>query len=257
MWYQIRQFIKFLLKSKNQHGVHSPFIFDFLTKCCYDRVRYNEYDLLDQFRKDLINNHSTIAITDFGAGSKILSTETRKISGIAKTAGITAHRSKLLFRIANYYKPVKILELGTSLGLGTSALHLGNPESKIITIEGCQETAQIAKNQFQNYQMENIDLRINNFKEELKTFKNQKFDLIYIDGNHRKNSTLNYFDTLINTVHNNSIIILDDIHWSEGMTEAWDTIKRHKKVTVSIDSFFWGIIFFRKEQVKQHFTIRL
>ena len=81
-------------------------------------------------------------------------------------------------------------------------------------------------------------------------------DLAFIDGNHRKEPTLRYFDTLLAKINNASILIFDDIHWSAEMEEAWEIIKMHSSVTLSIDLFFIGLIFFRNDfKVKQHFVI--
>lgn len=257
MWYQIGQYFQFLVKSKNHHGVHSPFVFDLVTKCFYNKNKYDDYNLIKNYRNQLLNNKSSIYIKDFGAGSKIFKTNQRSVSQIVKTAGISTKRSQLLYRIAQYFEPDTILELGTSLGLATSTLSLGNPNAKVITIEGCPETAKIAQEQFKRFKFKNINLKVNNFDDELKTIKNKKFDLIYIDGNHQKEATLKYFMQLQQNISNNSVIIIDDIHWSKGMTEAWNTIKKLDKATLTIDTFFWGIVFFRKEQTKQHFLIRM
>jgi len=255
--HQIKQYIKFRFNSTNQHGVHSPFIFDLITKCFHDKKIYDDYSILKKYRKQLYKNDHVVSVKDFGAGSRVFKSNARLISKVAKNTGITKKRARLLYRLSTYFKPNQVLELGTSLGLATSALSLGNPESLITTIEGCPETASIARQQFENHDLKNINLIVNNFNDELKHLQNQKFDLIYIDGNHQKEATLSYFNTFLKTVNNNSLIILDDIHWSKGMTEAWETIKLNQKVTVTIDTFFWGFVFFRKEQVKQHFNIRL
>jgi len=86
--------------------------------------------------------------------------------------------------------------------------------------------------------------------------KDQSYSLIYFDGNHSKQATLDYFELLLPTITNDSVWIFDDIHWSTGMEEAWEIIKSHPKVKVTIDTFQWGIVFFRSEQEKEHFTIR-
>ena len=257
MWYQIFEYIKFIFNSTNQHGVHSPFIYDLVTKCFYDKKKYNDYSILKQYRNQLYKNDLIILVKDFGAGSRVFKTNARKISKVAKNAGITKKRAQLLYRLSKYFNPNTVLELGTSFGMATSALSLGNPDSTITTIEGCPETASIAKQQFKSFNLNNINLKVNNFDDELKTLQNQTFNLIYVDGNHQKDATLSYFNSLLKTINNDSVIIFDDIHWSKGMTEAWELIKQNEKVTVTVDTFFWGFAFFRKEQLKQHFNIRL
>ena len=125
MLQQIKSYLNFLYHSKNEHGVHSPFVFNLVTKCFYDTQNYPEYSILKNYRKALLQNKNTIKVTDFGAGSRIFKSNTRQMAKIAKTAGITSKRAELLFRIVRYFQPNSILEIGTSLGLATSALSLG------------------------------------------------------------------------------------------------------------------------------------
>ena len=252
----IKSYIKFLFNSKNEHGVHSPFVYDLVTKCFYDKTNYSEYKVLKNYRKALLENKNTIEVTDFGAGSRIFKSNTREIGKIASTAGITLKNAELLFRIVRYFQPTTILEIGTSLGLATSALLLGNENAKITTLEGCPNTITIAKSQLQNLS-NNINFINSEFSNYLKSFdlRPSTFDLIYFDGNHSKQATLDYFNLLLPTITNDSIWIFDDIHWSSEMEEAWKIIQNHSKVTVTIDTFQWGIVFFRKEQKKEHFTI--
>ncbi|MCK6607896.1 MAG: class I SAM-dependent methyltransferase [Flavobacterium sp.] len=259
MQHIIKSYIKFLFHSKNEHGVHSPFVFDLVTKCFYDNTKYPEYEVLKSYRKSILENKNTIEVTDFGAGSRIFKSNTREISKIAQTAGITPKNAELLFRIVRYFQPKSILEIGTSLGLATSALSLANENTKIITLEGCPNTMATAKKMFQvssfkflNNAVDFVNTEFNLFFENLKP---QIFDLVYFDGNHSKKATLEYFEALLPTVSNDSVWIFDDIHWSADMEEAWEIIKNHPKVSVTIDTFQWGIVFFRVEQEKEHFII--
>ena len=254
----IISYLKFFWNSKNEHGVHSPFVFSLVTKCFYDKKKYAQYSALKNYRNSLLSNRNTIEVTDFGAGSRVFKSNTRAISQIAKNAGISKKRAELLFRITNYFQPENILEIGTSLGLATSALSLGNKNAKIITLEGCPETAAVAKRRFDEFDLHNITAEVTEFSIYLKTpgIQLSSFGLIYFDGNHSKAATLEYFELMLPTTANDSVWIFDDIHWSHEMEEAWDIIKNHPKVTVTIDSFQWGLVFFRSEQPKEHFVIR-
>lgn len=258
MLFQIKSYLQFLWHSKNEHAVHSPFVFSLLTKCFYDKKFKSEYNVLKNYRKDLLLNKNTIEVTDFGAGSHVFKSNTRQIAQIAKTAGISIKRAQLLFRIVNYFKPESLLEIGTSLGLATSALASGNPEAKITTLEGCPETAKQAQLQLQKFNCNNVGLIVSEFSSYLKNNQTStiNYQLIYFDGNHSKKATLEYFELLRPTITNETVWIFDDIHWSSEMEEAWKIIKNNPKVTVSIDTFQWGLVFFRYEQPKQHFVIR-
>ncbi len=259
MLFQIKSYLQFLWHSKNEHGVHSPFVFSLVTKCFYDKKNKPEYTLIKDYRKALLENKNTIDVTDFGAGSRVFKSNKRQISRIAQTAGISSKRAELLFRITQYFQPKSILEIGTSLGLATSALALGNPKAKLTTLEGCPETSKIAKEQFQQFNFNTIESITSQFESFLNAdnlyLKN--YNLIYFDGNHSKEATLAYFEQLLPTINNETLWIFDDIHWSSAMEEAWEQIKEHPKVRVTIDTFQWGLVFFREEQAKEHFTIRL
>ena len=256
--FQIKSYLKFLWHSKNEHAVHSPFVFSLITKCFYDTKSKPEYSILKKYRKSLLENKKTIEVTDFGAGSRVFKSNTRGVSKIAQTAGISPKRAQLLLRMLHYFQPETVLEIGTSLGLATAALSLGNVKAKITTLEGCPATAKEAQLQFQKFQFQNIDSVITKFNDYLNNLQpDRQYQLIYFDGNHSKQATLDYFELLLPTITNDTVWIFDDIHWSSEMEAAWEIIKNHSKVTVTIDTFQWGLVFFRYEQEKEHFVIRI
>ena len=257
MFYKVKTFITFLLKSLNQSKIKSVFISDFIN-LSFKQTKNQQNVFFKNYKEVLLKNEASIQITDFGAGSKIFNNNKRQISKIAKYAGISNKNALNLANIINFLQSKFILEIGTSLGIATSALSIGNSNSKITTLEGCPETAKIAQQQFDKFNLDNINLIIGDFKTTLpKAIKNNNFDFIYFDGNHQKEATLDYFNLCLQTINNNSVFIFDDIHWSKGMEEAWKEIKQHPKVTTTIDTFQWGIVFFRKELEKQHLTIRV
>ncbi|KGL63777.1 O-methyltransferase [Polaribacter sp. Hel1_85] len=258
MTHLIIEYLKFLTKASNQHGVHSPFVYNLVTKCFYLKTDAALWKLFTKIKQQLLDNKTIIKVTDFGSGSKVFKTDNREVSKVAKVAGVSSKKAKLLIRLVNYFKPTNILEIGTSLGLATSAIKIGNIESQITTLEGCPETSKIAQELFKKNNFNKINIITGDFIETLpKSIKNQEYDLIYFDGNHNKKATLDYFKTCLPTINNSSVWVFDDIYWSNEMKEAWSEIKNHPKVTVTVDVFHWGIVFFRKEQEKEHFKIRV
>ncbi len=253
--YQITAYIKFLFSSTNQHGVHSPFIYNFVTKCLYDKTNYDDYSELKNYSHALLTNNNSIEITDFGSGSRVFKTNKRPIKQIAKISGTPLKRAKLFYRLSNYFQPKTTLEIGTSLGIATQALASGNPENNITSIEGCPNIAEQANRHLSKFK--NVNLLTGEFKNVIPTLNEEKFDFIFFDGHHSKQATIEYFEMLLPKAHNDSIFVFDDIYWSKEMTEAWEYIKTHKSVTVTVDCFYLGFVFFRKEQVKEHFKIRI
>lgn len=194
---------------------------------------------------------------DFGEGSRVFKGNSRKVSEIAKIAGMTKKRQKLLFRLGAYFECENILEFGTSLGQGSIALALSNQYASVNTVEGCPNTLLKAGEYFKKFDIKNIQTHQQTFLEFLSKGTSEKYDLIFVDGDHNGERTLSYFNSLLEHVHNDSVIIFDDIYWSESMTETWKKIITHEKVTLSIDTFQWGLAFFRTEQRKEHFVIRV
>lgn len=251
-------YLSYYTRSTNQHGVHSPFVFHLVTEVIYNRTPYYSYAELAAVRNAMLDDKRMITVTDLGAGSKVSSSGTRKVSEIARSAGKPEKYGQLLFRLVNYFQPSALLELGTSLGISTLYQGCAMRNAKMITIEGCPETAKIAKENMDKLQLSNIELMTGDFDQMLPAALDKlgKVDYAFFDGNHRKSPTLKYFKDVLAHAHSNSIFIFDDIHWSPEMEEAWEAIKDHPQVTVTIDLFFMGLVFFRKEQRKEHFVIR-
>lgn len=241
------------------HGVHSPFVFEFVTHVLNDKRAFDCFRYIEAIREELKIDNTEINVPDFGAGSRMQLSNKRKISAIAKSSLKPKKYSQLIFRIVHYYKPGSIIELGTSLGITTSYLSFANPTAKIITMEGAHEVAAFAKKNFKQLHLSNIKVVEGNFNDNLSTVISQlsAVDFAFVDGNHRKEPTLNYFHQFIKLSTPSTILIFDDIHWSKEMEEAWSKIKQHASVTLTIDLFFIGIVFFRPEKkVKEHFIIR-
>jgi predicted O-methyltransferase YrrM len=257
MLYQVKSYLKFLVRSTNQHGIHSPFVFNLVTQCFYDNTFFSEYKQLSAYRKQLFESSESIDLASLRQVSRFFKSSKREIPTLTKNAGITPKRQRLLFRLMRYLNGDSALELGTSLGLATTALSMANPSASINTVEGCPNTSKVAQKYFNDFQLKNIRLHTENFEAYVAENDSEVHHLVYIDGNHSKEKNLQYFKTLLKQTTNDSVFIFDDIYWSPQMTEAWKEIINHPKVTVSIDTFYWGLVFFRNEQPKEHFTIRL
>ncbi len=257
MLFQLKSYIKFLVKSGLQPAIHSPFIYGLISQCIKDSTKKEWHEQVEKYRNVLLKNTTFISVEDFGTGSKSHLKSKRRVSKITKKAGISLKKAQLLGRIVTFFNPMEVLEIGTSVGLATSAISFANPPTNITTLEGCASTANIAIEHFNKFKLENINTIIGNFDTTLtNVIKENNFHFIYFDGNHQKEATIRYFEQCLSNVHNDSIFIFDDIYWSRGMKEAWQYIKQHPKVTVTVDTYFWGIVFFRKEQIKEHFVIK-
>lgn len=254
----VLDFVKHRIKGKTRHGVHSPFVYRLLDEVIYDYHAKNDYSDVEKMRSSLLQDDRWIRITDLGAGSIINKNTKKQVRVLAKNALKSASLAQLIYRLAAHFKPRTIIELGTCLGITTAYLAKAAPEAKVITIEGCPETAALARENLDKLHIQNAELLTGNFDDLLPQIINntEALDFVYVDGNHRKDATLNYFEWCLPKLSQNSIMIFDDIYWSKGMKEAWTQIKAHPEVSVSIDLFWIGLVFVRKGQVKEDFIIR-
>jgi predicted O-methyltransferase YrrM len=255
------KYFRHVTLSFHLHGIHSPFVYEFEKRCLRDKEMKSGYGNLSRFRESLQNNHTLLHVEDHGAGSRIFKTNQRRVKDILKTNSTTTSRSRLLYRIAQYFEVDRVLELGTSLGIGTHALAIARPEAQISTIEGASEIARFTQEHLEQTKIKNITVLSGTFQDFLDGALEEQpsgtYDLIFIDGHHNGAATIKYFEQLLPYSHNDTIFILDDINWSTEMSAAWDQLCGHSQVTASIDTFFWGFLFLRKEQLQERFHILL
>lgn len=248
------------------HGIHSPFVYELATKILPDKRPYEGYKQAETVRKQLLRDTTLIDVTDYGAGAgndgkKLYQ---RAIKDIARTSAKPPKLAKLLHRLCAHYKPKYLLELGTSLGVSTiyqaTAVATNHPTNyTFITLEGSESTATIARKNFAECGLENnVQVGVGNFDDTLPLYLKQfpQLDYVFFDGNHRYQPTIDYFHQCLPLAHENTLFVFDDIRWSDEMERAWEEIKNHPQVTVTVDLFFMGLVFFRKGQAKQHFTVR-
>ncbi|MEY3198582.1 MAG: hypothetical protein RJA13_540 [Bacteroidota bacterium] len=250
------EYIKYLWHAKGRHGTHSPFLYEFADKCLSIQ---KEKTCIQQFTGRftyLKSDKRSIKIADFGAGSKYMTNE-RTIPQLLSTSSSKGKYGDLLFQIARYYQPKNILEFGTSIGIGTCNLSFGNPAAKIVTVEACENTRLEALKNFQALQCKNIESVLATFDQFLDDERNEKYDLVFIDGHHDGAALLKYMNKLESRTHNDTIFILDDIRWSDSMFAAWNKIRKSEDFSVTMDLFRMGIVIKRKQQRKEHFVVRI
>ncbi len=254
----VADYFKHRLTAKSRHGTHSPFVYRLVDEVIYDFSAKKVYDGIEEQRKKLLNDDTLITITDLGAGSYLNNNRQKKVSDLAKNSLKSKRLAQLIYRLANHHAGQKMIELGTCLGVTTAYLAKANPKATIVTMEGCPETAEIAYQNFVSLKLTNVELQVGNFNELFpkEVECSSQLDFVYIDGNHTKEATLNYFKLCLPKVHEATLLIFDDIYWSKGMKEAWEEIKAHPQVTVTIDLFAIGLVYFKKDQAKEHFKIK-
>ena len=280
MFLQLRSIFSYFLSAQNEHGLHSPFVFDLYLNIIKKDTISPDFTRIEAIRQQMLQSREQIHVTDYGAGSKVNASPVREVRDVAQNSKKSARLGRLFYRLIQQFDYEHIFDLGTSLGLTTLYL-AANPKSKVITFEGCPETAKVANQNFEEFYssqstvgsrqstlhgsqsivhspQSSITTVVGNLDEVLasQVVAVPKIDFAFFDANHRYEPTVQYFETCLQKAHNDSLFVFDDVHWSAEMEMAWAYIKAHPSVTVTIDLFAVGLVFFRKQQPKQNFVLR-
>lgn len=255
---QAARYVRYCFHAGTAHGLHAPFVYDLYTLAIRHTGTFEAYDRIEVRRALLLRDRRPLRVTDFGAGSLTGASPTRPVARVARLAAKPARYGQLLFRLVNYLQPRRVLELGTSLGLTTAYLATADSRAQVLTLEGDPASAAIARETWEQLRLRNITLLEGEFDTTLAPAieaLGRRLDFVFFDGNHRFAPTLAYVRHCLPFRHDATVFILDDIHWSAEMERAWEAVKALPEVTLTIDLFAFGLVFFRPNAPKQHFTL--
>ena len=253
-------YLKYLRSARSKYKVHSPFVYSLYTDVILDKRVEDVYGRIEKRRASLLKQRSLLEITDFGTGArrKPYKVKFRQVRTLTRHTSVGPKYGRLLHRLAAFCRAREILEIGTSLGISSMYIASAVPDSRMISMEGCAMIAEKAAGNFRKMDLQNIEVAMGNFDLHLeKTLdKFKKLDFVFMDGNHREDPTIRYFSQILPKLHPGSILVIDDIHWSKGMEQAWEEIKKNKKVSITIDLFQMGIVMFKEDIAKENFVLK-
>ncbi len=253
-FFQLSSFLSYWLNSVDEHSLHSPFFYDFYTQVVKQVSPQNA--LAEKLRSNLLKSDLTLALNDLGIGS-VITSNTRKVSDIARVSLSPAKYSQLYVRTLAHFKCKNCVELGTSLGINT--LYLAeHKNTKVTTFEGANSVAEIARDTFSFSQANNIRLVEGNIDDTLlPSLRNHgKIDFAFIDANHRYEAVLDYFEKLVMAAHHKTVLVFDDIHLNEDMEKAWREIQAHELVHATADVYRCGFVFLDPSLARQHWILQ-
>lgn len=255
--YKIKSWLFYYWRASTKFNIQSPFFTEFVREVMDVDKEYYIFDQIEQSRKKLLLDNTDIPRVDFGAGSqKFRKKENLLIKDIAVNSLSSKKQCRMLFNLVIWHKPKTIIELGTSLGISTTYLAAGSKNIMMTGFEGNPFIAEKASGVLNENGIKHVNIVTGPFIETLPLFlkTNPKIDLAYIDGHHEEMATLSYFEMILPYLSDQSIIIFDDIYWSQGMENAWKKICNHKSVSATFDCFDMGIVFMRPGLTKENIT---
>jgi predicted O-methyltransferase YrrM len=257
--FEARAYLRHFVHAKGPHGVHSPYVFDLITKVLTQHKTFYVFDKIEKERNFLLHDQRVIVVEDFGAGSRVMNNNERRVADIAKHALQPAQHAQAIFRLAEHHKPKMILELGTCFGITSSYLAATSNETVVHTIEGSSTICDIARVVFQHLKISNVYLHQGKFHDKLPDVLTamKHLDFVLMDGHHAYEPTISYFNSILPFLHEDSIVVVDDIYWSADMQKAWMELSRRPEITLSLDFFHFGVLYFKKNRVTEHFKLRL
>ncbi len=252
------RYLRYYFLAQTKYDVHSPFVADFIARVYEDDRWYYAFSTTEVLRKKMLQVKTELRVKDLGAGSAVFENESRRLCDLVRYTAISPLQGRLLFRLVNWHKPSTLLELGTSVGISAIYQASAAQTAQMITVEGDGALAQLARQNLKLSGLDQVAVVEGAFKNALPEALKQlaKLDFVYIDGDHRSDHTLAYFEQCMTHVHEDSLVVIGDIHWSSDMETAWKQLCSDSRVSLSIDLFDFGLLFFRSEnKEKQHFTL--
>lgn len=240
--------IRFFLAARTRFDVHSPFLAEFVAQVLEDRRWFYAFSVIETARSQWLYDETPMEASPFGAGSMVSTARRLTAGALLRHSSVGPEAGRRLFRLALWLQPTTVLELGTCMGISTAYLAAGRASATFISIEGCRPLAEKARQHLQELGLNHIRIVNGAFADALPEVLSQlqQVDLLFIDGDHRGDAVLGYLHTCLPFLHEQSVVVVADIHWSEDMWRAWQTMQALPQVTGSTDLFHLGVLFFRK-----------
>ena len=295
--YRVSSWLKHQLTARNTggHGVHSPYLFEWVRMVMSDKNTYYVWDEIEEIRQEMLKDTWELEFVVYGSGgplptspSKGRNANMRRVCDIAKGSLARRKDAQLLARLVGWLgrplltspsrggigdeasedrKGLTIVELGTSLGVTTAYLAAMDSRNKVVTYEGCPAVAEVARANWEKLGLNNIacvegeitvdSLQFTVDSLHLAVDRLSGIDVAFIDANHTCEATLTYFNALAPRVHEKSVVVVDDIHYNEDMEKAWKAICADERVTTTMDLYRMGLVFFDKHYWRKHYKMRI
>ncbi len=253
--YRIRLYIYYLIKGKSRYYIHSPFVYDFCRFVLLKKTTSKNKQTIDEIKSYYHNHNLPLELEELGAGKK--TTYVISTSDYLTRTAVTDKYGSLLQHIIEYYKIECVIETGTALGISAAWMAQANTSPQIHTIDGNRDLCTAAEKMFSNFNLNKVHTYHGTIIQTLPKLYSLIGDktMIYLDAHHTGEASIEYFNMLKPFLRKDSVLVLDDINYSKDMHQAWKEIISDSSVTLSINLFRMGVIFFNPALSKQEFYL--
>ncbi|MCC5937668.1 MAG: class I SAM-dependent methyltransferase [Lunatimonas sp.] len=230
----------------DHYSIQSPEayrIYQFLRE--HRRTNSQGIPVIEEVRRKHLGDNHFLEIVDYGAGSKRMVSNSRRVGQVARVSSSRLSYNLLYQGLCSLTPANTVIELGTCLGITTAYLAQVT-SGRVFSFEASDALLQIARRTVAAYP--NVTLVPGNadftLPEALGSFSSVDFCLL--DANHTYDATVRYAEAVWPLLHEQSVLVIGDIHWSKEMNKAWNEIRRLPGVTLTMDFFECGVLFFSK-----------
>ena len=276
--YRAKSWLRHQLTAWNTggEGVHSPYLFEWVRMVMMDKNRYYAWAEIEECRAAMLADMRELEFVDYGSRNTKRQKgdeQMRRVCDIARGSLAKRKYAEMLFRLVNWLgvpemrdrkvemrdeRGLNIVELGTSLGVTTAYLAAADSRNKVVTMEGCNAVAEVAKENWRTLGLGNIDCVVGEITvDSLQMAIDDRVDVAFIDANHTYAATRAYFNVLADRVSEKSVIIVDDIHYNQDMERVWEEICVDERVTSTMDLYQMGLVFFDTHYWHRNYKMRL
>jgi predicted O-methyltransferase YrrM len=261
IWHQTVPFLRFYSAARTRYQVHSPFAFEWTNAVLEDDRWYYAFEDIEAVRREMLESLVVLDVEDYGAASENDTPALRQVPlrQLARTAASSPGQGRVLFRLAQWLRPERMLELGTSVGVGTMYLATAAPHARFVSLEGSETCAHVARAHLGILGLDQqVDVVSGPFRDTLAPALQRlgQVDLVFFDGHHHAAATLAYFEQCLPYAHAGTVLVFDDMYWSSEMAAAWEKIKAHPRITLTVDCFDLGFAFLNPDiGAKQHLRL--
>lgn len=250
------RYLRYRRASVSRHGVHSPHLYSYIEEVLRGKLAPDNSADIERIRGRLKESDASLDFIEMGAATS--QGGSKPLADIAKKSLSSPAQCRILYRTARHFGVRQILEVGTSLGISTAYLAAADG-AHVHTIEGNSSVLSTAEEVWSELGIgSRITSHLGAFSDTLPSVVSgmPTVDMVYVDGDHSLEGTLRHLEMVLPHCHERTVLVFDDIHWSEEMEEAWSRICADERAVLTVDCFWMGLVFLNPTLSSQHFTIR-